>query len=177
MIGFSGDAITCWFSDLGPQRFDLEATPAQPAALRAVTCALAMLEGLHKVELVEVPGMEPVTLALKVAIASGAVRRFVVGDPAIQLIDVVVGQTLQVMAAGEALATRGEVIVDPATLSQLAGSLRVGELRQSSAIPGDFAIVQGLAEAARPHPWPAFSSEMLSPEQARPGCCPPSTSA
>jgi class 3 adenylate cyclase/tetratricopeptide (TPR) repeat protein len=172
VIGFSGDAVTCWFSDLGPQRFDPGAAPSQPAALRAVTCALAMLAGLQRVERVDVPGVEPTPLALKVSIAGGDVRRFVVGDPAIQRVDVVVGQTLQIMSAGESLAGRGEVIVDSSTASRLGQALQTGEQRHHAAFEEPFWLVRGLAEAARPHPWPALAPGQFTAGEARPWLLP-----
>ncbi len=46
---------------------------------------------MARVGLVTTPGGATVQLALKVAIAVGAARRFVVGDPEIQLIDVLAG--------------------------------------------------------------------------------------
>ena len=47
------------------------------------------------------PSGARVTLAIKVAVAAGPVRRFVVGDPQIQLIDVLAGATLERLAAAE----------------------------------------------------------------------------
>jgi len=56
------------------------------------------------------------TLAMKVAVASGPARRFIVGDPAIQLIDALAGETVARMAAAEHLANRGEIVVDAQTI-------------------------------------------------------------
>ncbi len=81
VIGFAGDAITCWFQD-GTQ------TPAgseRPAgsALRATACALACQKSMQQFAAVPIPGGDPVALAMKVTIASGPARRFLVGDPAL----------------------------------------------------------------------------------------------
>jgi hypothetical protein len=51
-------------------------------------------------------------MAIKVAAASGVVRRLIVGDPAIQLIDVLVGTTLDRLAEAEHYAGKGEVVLD-----------------------------------------------------------------
>jgi hypothetical protein len=49
-------------------------------------------------------------LTVKIALASGAARRFVVGDPDIQLMDVLGGETLYRLAAAEHYADKGEII-------------------------------------------------------------------
>ena len=81
VIGFSGDAITCWFEgDHG---------------LRATACALAMQQVMVQFASFELPGGSSLSLVIKVAVAAGTVRRFVVGDPQVQLIDALAyaGQT------------------------------------------------------------------------------------
>ena len=62
VVGFSGGGFTCWF-DRDP-------------GLRATACGLAMQRALCPFAVVPIPGGEPVSLSLKVAIASGPVRRF-----------------------------------------------------------------------------------------------------
>jgi adenylate cyclase len=86
VIGFSGDAITCWFDG--------------DDGTCATTCALAMQARMKTFSQVPVPGGDVITLALKVAVASGSVRRFLVGDPAVQLLDVIAGETLGRVATG-----------------------------------------------------------------------------
>ena len=79
------------------------------------------------------PGERPVTLAVKVAVASGPARRFVVGDPAIQIKPVLAGATLTRVAIAEHLANKGDIVVDaadsvrawrPARSARVAGGLR-----------------------------------------------------
>src|SRR5579875_854892 len=68
-IGFAGDAITCWFDeDAGP---------------RALNAAAAMQRVLGAMSDLPLPGDKPSTISMKVAVARGTVRRFVVGDPQI----------------------------------------------------------------------------------------------
>ena len=45
VIGFSGDAIACWFDDNDPS--DLGNADSHQAAFRAVTCALAMQKAMR----------------------------------------------------------------------------------------------------------------------------------
>ena len=54
--------------------------------------------------------------ALKVAVAVGPARRFVVGDPEIQLIDVLAGRLVDELAAAEHLAEQGEVVLEQSAL-------------------------------------------------------------
>jgi adenylate cyclase len=74
VIGFSGDAITCWFDG--------------DDGLCATACALSMQQVMEQFAEVQSPSGTTVSLAIKVAVASGPVRRFLVGVPEIQVIDV-----------------------------------------------------------------------------------------
>src|SRR6266508_5851384 len=70
VVGFSGDAITCWFDGDNGQR--------------ATACALELHGAMAQFGAVRLPSGGTVTLAMKIAVASGTARRFVVGDPAVQ---------------------------------------------------------------------------------------------
>src|SRR5262249_43706179 len=142
VISFSGDAITCWFDDTerleardwglgegdGEQASSLQ-LPASGAALRALACALAMQEALSYFATIETPSGTSVTLAIKVAVAAGPVRRFLIGDPHIQLIDVLAGATLSRLAAAEQQAAKGEVVVGAELAAELAAELIIREWR------------------------------------------------
>ena len=65
-------------------------------------------------------------LAVKVAVTSGPARRFVVGDPEIQLVDVLAGETLARVADAEHLAGRGDVVVDSQTVAELGQRAQIG---------------------------------------------------
>ena len=94
----------------------------------AVTCALAMQSAMRSFAAVPVPGREPVALAVKVAVACGPARRFLVGDPAILRYDVLAGETLYRMAEAEHHAKRGEMLLDESAVEQLgdpAGNCRM----------------------------------------------------
>src|SRR6185295_11881988 len=127
-IGFSGDAITCW----------LDADDGR----RATAAALAMQQAMTRIA--PVPGLTParMTLGLKAAVATGSVRRFVVGDPAIQSIDVLAGATLDRLALAEQAAETGEVVLDPETARQIQAG---AEVRGRREVDGRrYALVAGL---------------------------------
>ncbi len=89
VLGFAGDAITCWFDDLNGA-----ATP------RAAACAFALQTAMGAFNSVKLPNNKSVVLTLKVAVASGNARRFVVGDPTIHYIDTLAGATVARISAG-----------------------------------------------------------------------------
>ena len=77
VIGFSGDAITCWLDG--------------DDGARATACGLALQRAMYQFEKIETPAGTLISLALKVAVAAGSVRRFVVGNPHGRYIDVLAG--------------------------------------------------------------------------------------
>lgn len=108
VVGFAGDSITCWFDDAPP----MLATPPTGAS-RAWTAARRMHEALGNLPPIRTPGGTEVRLAVKIAIAAGAARRFAVGDPARQRLDALAGETLSRMAALERTALIGQTVTDP----------------------------------------------------------------
>jgi class 3 adenylate cyclase/tetratricopeptide (TPR) repeat protein len=162
VISFSGDAITCWFDD-GSQ-----ADPASRyAALRATTCALAMQAAMKPLAVISLLDEETVKLAMKVAIASGPARRFLVGDEAIQLVDTLAGGTLVRMAVAEHHANQGEVVLDATTAAQLGDALQVLEWRTGAETGDRFALVGGLAASPAEPPSLLAPSAPLPEAQAR----------
>ncbi|RME46814.1 MAG: adenylate/guanylate cyclase domain-containing protein, partial [Caldilineae bacterium] len=99
VITFSGDAITCWLDG--------------DDGRRAAACALAMQRAMAQFEHVETPAGVTVSLAMKAAVTTGSVRRFLIGAPDIQRMDVLAGATLDRMAEAEHHAMRGEVVIGP----------------------------------------------------------------
>ena len=69
------------------------------------------------------------SLAVKVAVVAGPVRRFLVGDPEIQVVEAIAGKTLDRLAVAEHVANRGEVVVQAEVAEQLAGHLAIRERR------------------------------------------------
>ena len=97
-----------------------------------------------------------VGLAIKVAVAVGAARRFVVGDPEIQLIDVLAGACRR-LAAAEQHAEKGEVVVEQrrsrrsATASSSASARRTTRAADASpSLDGAAAARRRGARAAEP---------------------------
>lgn len=159
VITFSGDAITCWFdADEG---------------LSAMTCALAMQAAMAQFAEVLTPSGSTISLAMKVAVATGPVRRFLVGDPAIQIMDVLAGATLDRMAAGEHHAQRGEIILDEDTAQRLRARVRITEWREDDATGMRFGVVGDLARPIADHPWPPLAPGVFSETQLQPWLLPP----
>lgn len=170
VIGFAGDAVTCWFED-PPELTDLE-NPVSSAALRATACALAMQEAMQPYATVPAPRGLRVALRVKVAMAAGSARRFLVGDPAIKRIDTLAGATLARMAVAATQAQRGQVVVSQEVAQQLAGGLTVSQWPEDAATGGRFAVVGGLAGPVPGTPWPSLPEDALSAEQLRPWVLP-----
>ena len=151
VIGFSGDGITCWIEEKtegrrqkaeerGEKREDSPFS-LLPSPVRAIACALAMQAAMQAFAAVPLPSGETVALMLKVAIATGPARRFVVGDPEIQLLDVVAGETLARVAAAEHLAQPGDVILDTATFSHVEEQVKAEAWRTDEASNEQFAVI------------------------------------
>ena len=139
VISFAGDAVTCWLD--GDDGF------------LGVSCALAMQQAMARAGTVTTPGGTTVELGMKVAVAAGPARRFVVGDPAVQLIDVLAGALMDRLAGAEHHAERGEVVVDAATLSALGTGVEVARSRGEGAERVGV-VTAAISPAARP-PTPA----------------------
>ncbi|HLA06325.1 MAG TPA: adenylate/guanylate cyclase domain-containing protein [Anaerolineales bacterium] len=108
VIGFAGDAITCWFDDTHG-----------PAAPRAMGSGIALQAAMLSFTAITLPNGSTTALTLKVTIASGPARRFVVGDPTINYLDTLAGATVARLAMAEHLAKPGEIIIDQETMSIL----------------------------------------------------------
>jgi tetratricopeptide (TPR) repeat protein/class 3 adenylate cyclase len=118
---------------------------------------------------IPLPDEGTISIAIKVAVAAGPVRRFQVGDPQLQYIDVLAGATLQRMASGEKCAAKGEVVLDAATLTGLEPWLSIKEWRSPPDSEYRFAIIAALTGAVDPQPWPALPlASALSEDQLRP---------
>lgn len=130
VIGFSGDAITCWFD--------------QDSGRQATACALAMQQAMVQFARIETLFGASVSLAIKVAVTTGPVRRFRVGDPHIQYLDVLAGSTMDRLALTEHVAQKGEVVLSPETIAQLNHQVQVAEWRQEAT--ERFAVISGLTE-------------------------------
>ncbi|MCW2974895.1 MAG: repeat-containing protein [Actinomycetia bacterium] len=157
VIYFSGDAITCW----------LDADDGS----RAVACGIAMQDAIGRAGGITTPGGLSFQLGLKVAIAVGPARRFVVGDPDVQLIDVLAGGLIDRLAEAEQLAGTGEVVLDSGAVASLRGRVELRELRPGSAGVEPAGVVEGLL-CAVPEAPPTPADDTLPDELARPWLLP-----
>ena len=164
VISFSGDAVTCWFD---------EANGDLPAALRATASALAIQRAMQQFTQVELPGAGDVSLAIKVVVTVGAARRFLIGDPTIQLVDALAGETLYRLAEGEHLAQRGEVLLDQPAVTALGEQIEISEWREDLASGERFAIVTGLKTTVEPDPWAGLETDLLNNDRVQPWLLPP----
>lgn len=108
VIDFAGDATTCWFDEQEGN-----------ATARAVSYAQSMQRSMQTFT----------NLALKIAITSGPARRFVVGDPNYQLIDILAGATITRLSTAEHLANRGEILLDEKSSQQMGTSIEIQSWR------------------------------------------------
>jgi adenylate cyclase len=163
VIGFAGDAITCWFDEMNKGRGMRD---EKQAAQRAVACGLSLQAAMRTFATITLPEMEPVLLALKVAVASGVARRFVVGDSRYGYLDTLAGATINRTAVAEQLANRDELIIDAATARLLGEALTLHQWRTDPHTGMSFAVVSGLTGDILPSQ--EAPSALLDPEQVRP---------
>ena len=149
VIGFSGDAITCWFDG--------------DDGRAAAACAFSMQESMEQFDEVPLPSGERVSLAAKAGLAVGDARRFTVGETT--QIDVLAGSLLDEMAEAEHHASRGEVVLGPSALGSLGDQIEIAKRPEEAE---DFAIAAKLKREVEPDPWPELTADSLSDEQLRP---------
>jgi class 3 adenylate cyclase/DNA-binding NarL/FixJ family response regulator len=158
VVGFSGDAITCILED--------------DDGINAVACALSMQEAMGRFSKVTTPTGTSITLAIKVAVVAGPVRRFLVGDPQIQNIEVLAGNTLDWLTEAEHLARPGEVVVQSEIVARYAAVISISEERQERDTGHVYAVVERLADPILPEPWIELRKDVLTNEQCRPWLLP-----
>jgi class 3 adenylate cyclase/HAMP domain-containing protein len=164
VISFSGDAITCWFDDLDPMGIQHISASAE----RAVACALAMQKGMRQFSAITGPDGKVIALSIKVAVAAGPARRFLVGDPKQHQIDVLAGSTLAVLAGTEHEARRGEIVIASNCVPDLEEKFIVSEWREA----GKIAVVTGLMRDVDPTPWTELSKDAIPESKAQPWLLP-----
>lgn len=123
VINFAGDSITCWF--------DSHESASAGASLRAVFAAWSMQIAMQAFP----------DLALKIAVASGPARRFLVGDPKVHYLDALAGATVARSSVAEQLAKRGEILIDEATINAVGSYLEISEWRRSEENGDRFAVL------------------------------------
>lgn len=143
VISFAGDSITCWLTG--------------DDGLRAIACALAMQARLTQYAEITLPSGVQFHLAMKTAVVQGTARRFLIGDPDIQLIDVLAGETLDRLAAVEQMAKQGETLVETAVYQTHQAHLTIQAISKSKDNSLQCAVVTGLTVDVPKRPWPEFN--------------------
>lgn len=165
VIGFSGDAVTCWFDEPdGRVPLDLS-----DSAARAVACALELQAVMTHLQAVTTPAGTVIPLAIKVASAAGPARRFLVGDPNAYVIEVLAGATLDRVAVAESLARRGEIVAAADTIKRVTPPPAVSAWREAGS--ERFGVVTDLLRPVAPSPRPPVPD--IDDETARPWLLPP----
>jgi class 3 adenylate cyclase/tetratricopeptide (TPR) repeat protein len=111
VLGFSGDAFTAWLDG--------------DDGMRAVACAES-LQGWMGERASEVSQGAPPP-RIKVALATGTTRRFLVGDPGIQLLEGLAGSLVDEMAAVEHEADPGEIVLAESSRTSLGSRVETGD--------------------------------------------------
>ena len=110
--------------------------------------------------------------AMKVAIAVGDARRFVVGDPDIQLIDVLAGRLIDDLAEAEHYAEKGEIVLDPSAIAApRRPRRRSAEVRRDEATGRDYGVLDAARSSRSPRA-PVVEPPPLPEELVRPWLLP-----
>ena len=153
VIYYSGDAVTCWIEG--------------DDGARAAACGLAMQETMSRLGEVVTPAGSRVRLAMKVAVAAGPARRFVVGDPEIQLMDVLAGRLIDALALAERHAASGEVVLERSALASVGGRAQIRELRSNEADGSLCGVVAGVIRSDDRPAASSFGDIALQPDVAK----------
>ncbi|HTP02579.1 MAG TPA: adenylate/guanylate cyclase domain-containing protein [Anaerolineales bacterium] len=156
-ISFGGDAFTCWFNG--------------DDGRHATAAALAIQKAMREFAVFKIPQAGTISLSVKVAVVVGMVRRFVVGDPSIQVFDVLAGTALDRLAAAEEAAQKGEVVLDAPSWRSIRSIARERETRLRNG--SQYSICDGLSVEVEPQPWAAFPADHLRDDELRPWILPP----
>jgi len=147
VIDLADNSMLCWFDDDLSSIAEIESLDAisQPSgAQRAVACGFALQRAMREFARISLPDKSTTALTLKVVIASGTGRRFVVGDPKIRRMDTLAGATVARTATAEHLARAGEVLIDELTANILDAALTVQEWHEDPKSNERFAVVNSL---------------------------------
>ncbi len=154
VISFNGDGITCWFND--------------DNGSCGAACALAMQQVMRDYTIIQLPSGQTLPLAMKVGVAAGTARRFVIGDPAIQLMDVMAGALLDELAEAEHHASKGEVVLTETAVNSIGRAALIGEWREDTALGQRFGVLRSLEADVAPIPWDAISVPVVTDAVVRP---------
>ena len=141
VIGFAGDAMTCWFDGDDGQR--------------AAAAALRMVDAIGEVPPIRVSGAHYRRVGIKIAVVAGEARRYLVGDPAIQRIEALAGPLVDRLDAALHVAAEGEVLVGEEVQAAFGSALRTGAERNAEG--GDrYLVCEALSAEPDEKSWPAL---------------------
>ena len=156
VVGFSGDAITCWFD--------------KDEGLRGAAAAYGMQQAIEGMGAIITPSGKNIPLGIKTAVAAGVVNRFLVGDSQINYIDVLAGKLLTTLSSIEQSLSRGEIGIDLSVVPVLeAHNRRIIQQQTKEGI--SFCLLTDPPVALEMEPWP--ENLTLSPAIARQWLLPP----
>ncbi len=152
VVGFSGDSITCWFDQ------DLDGR-------NALRCALEMQSQIAKVAQIRTRLGREFVLGLKVTVAIGSVKRFIVGMADYTLMDAMAGKTVERMATAEGFANSGDVVVDSPTFEALSDHLVVSAWHKDEETGEKYATIESFDLEVPENRWPEINDGQLSYDQ------------
>jgi hypothetical protein len=149
VISLSGDAMLCWFDDRPPAVHpDL-----QTGARRATACALDIRDAMESLGAFRTPSGREVKLGIKITVTAGDTRRFLIGDPEIQLFEALAGQLLARSADVDYALKESEVAVGAEVIGHFGEEVRTAEWRTGEG--GEhYRIITGLNRPLPETPWP-----------------------
>jgi len=148
IVGFGGDALICWFD--------------RDTGLRGAACAFDIQLSMREFRDITAPGGISVSIGVKVALARGSVRRMQVGDPNVQLLDVLGGRMLNELAQAEHRAERGEIVATRSIVEVIRNAVEVSEWRE------DFALLARMNDVPDADPWPSLPADVDVDARSRP---------
>lgn len=156
VVTFSGDAITCFFEEGA-------STTAAPAPERAARAALRMH---HAIASVRSMSASAVSLSIRTAFEAGRVRRFLVGNPEIQVLEVLAGATVDRLGVAAHLAGHGEVVGGPAAIRTLGTRLQIAAARAGPDAER-YDVITGVSGNHQDNPWDDLSASDLAHARLR----------
>ncbi len=169
VTGFAGDAITCWFGEEeGGTGDEGRGTRdgGRGTAAYAVSCAVALQTAMQAFAQIPLPNGEVGRLTIKIGIATGEVRRLVVGDAAHYWLDVLAGETVNRTAVAEQLATAPDILLDEPTIAALGDTITLSEWRTSAETGERFGVLgefTGVVAVSPVAPLPELAEEVTRP--------------
>ena len=140
IICFIGDAILCWFNE--------------DEGLRAVSACLKINEVIAPFSDFTSSSGRKVSLALKMSIVAGPIRRMVLGDPEIHTMDVIAGYAVNLIPEAQDIVKRGEILI-PKAIAERFPEIAYGEERYSESMD-EYVVCTGLGSKVSEDPWPAI---------------------